>query len=63
MRRVHGAADRSEVYLVFRVFWLRSDRIGASVYMDPEQLRMDGNLVFTSQKWSVVPGDGTVRGD
>lgn len=55
MRRAHTAPNRSEVYMVLRVFWLNSDKIGMCVYFDPEQLRQDGRLLFTAQTWSVTP--------
>jgi hypothetical protein len=59
MRSIHYTEDRSVVYMILRVFGLRSDKIGMSVYLDPEQLRQDGRLLFMGQPWSVVPGDGT----
>ncbi|KAH7131532.1 hypothetical protein B0J13DRAFT_529518 [Dactylonectria estremocensis] len=59
MGRIHYTEDRSEVYIIFRVFWLNSERIGLYVYFDPEQLRQDGQLVFTGQTWSVTPGART----
>ncbi|KAH6986493.1 hypothetical protein BKA56DRAFT_670643 [Ilyonectria sp. MPI-CAGE-AT-0026] len=59
MGRIHHTEDRSEVYMIFRVFWLNSDRIGMCIYFDPEQLRQDGRLVFTGQTWSITPGPGT----
>ncbi|KAI8676088.1 hypothetical protein NCS56_00495700 [Fusarium sp. Ph1] len=59
MQRVHSTQDRSEVYMIFRVFWLNSDGIGLSVYSDPEKLRQQGQLLFTGQTWSITPGDGT----
>ncbi|KAH8124644.1 hypothetical protein LI328DRAFT_166990 [Trichoderma asperelloides] len=51
----HATPDRSEIYMVLRVFWLNSDNIGMCVYFDPEQLRQDGTLLFTAQTWSVTP--------
>ncbi len=42
--------------MILRVFDIRGDNIGMSVYLDPEQLRMDGGLMFTGETWSVVPG-------
>lgn len=59
MGRIHHTEDRSEVYMIFRVFWLNSDRIGMRIYFDPEQLRQDGRLVFTGQTWFITPGPGT----
>ncbi|KAJ6063689.1 hypothetical protein N7499_012369 [Penicillium canescens] len=55
MRAVHNMSDHSEVYMILRVFDIRGDNIGMSVYLDPEQLRLDGGLVFTGETWSIVP--------
>jgi hypothetical protein len=41
-----------------RVFDLESNNPGLKVYMDPEQMRLDGMLEFTGESWSVVPGSG-----
>lgn len=57
MRRTHTTPNRSEIYMILRVFWLNSDNIGMSVYFDPEQLRQDGRLLFTAQTWSVTPAE------
>lgn len=59
MGRIHHSENRSEVYIIFRVFWVNSDKIGLCIYFDPEQLRQDGRLVFTGQTWSITPGAGT----
>ncbi|XEU94732.1 hypothetical protein FSHL1_000016 [Fusarium sambucinum] len=56
MQQIHHTEDHSEIYIVFRVFQLNSDRIGLCVYTDPEQLRQDGHLLFKGQTWSVTPG-------
>lgn len=56
MRVIHNRADYSEVYLIFRVFNIRDENVRMSVYLDPEQLKLDGGLVFTGETWSVVPG-------
>ncbi|KAK4235362.1 hypothetical protein C8A03DRAFT_36794 [Achaetomium macrosporum] len=59
MRAVHSdAEERSRVYMIFRVYGLESERIGMHVYLDPEYLRLDGQLVFTGEVWSVTPGSG-----
>ncbi|KAI5460375.1 hypothetical protein BGZ63DRAFT_387163 [Mariannaea sp. PMI_226] len=63
MGRIHRTEDRSEVYMIFRVFWVNSDRIGLNIYFDPEKLRQDGRLVFTGQTWAVTPGAGTEAND
>lgn len=60
MRDVHAnhTEDRSIVYLICRVFNINRDTIGMRVYLDPEQLRQDGQLRFAGQAWSVTPGNG-----
>jgi hypothetical protein len=57
MGRMHRNEDRSEVYLICRVHSVSSQGIGMRVYLDPEQLRQDGGLVFTEHTWTVKPGD------
>ncbi|KAB8254531.1 hypothetical protein BDV32DRAFT_132200 [Aspergillus pseudonomiae] len=56
MRAVHNRRDYSEVYMILRVFDISGGNIGMSVYLDPEQFRLDGGLVFTGETWSVIPG-------
>ncbi|KZF20943.1 hypothetical protein L228DRAFT_223072 [Xylona heveae TC161] len=56
MRDIHDANDCSEVYIILRIFGLESNNIGMSVYFDPEQMRQCGQLAFTGETWSVVPG-------
>ncbi|EWG44972.1 hypothetical protein FVEG_05926 [Fusarium verticillioides 7600] len=56
MQQIHHTEDRSEIYMVFRVFQLDSDGIGLCVYTDPEKLRQDGRLLFKGQAWSITPG-------
>ncbi|CAG8933967.1 unnamed protein product [Penicillium salamii] len=56
MGAMHERGDHSEVYLIFRVFDIRGPNIGMCVYFDPEQLRLDGELLFTGEAWSVIPG-------
>lgn len=50
--------DQNEIYVIFRVYQLdRGDQgPGLKVYVDPEALRLSGELDFTAQTWSVVPG-------
>jgi len=58
MRDVHGANGHSEVYMVLRVSEIESSGLSMAVYLDTEQLRLDGRLLFTAETWSVVPGSG-----
>lgn len=55
MQDKHELRDKSEVYMILRVFGLNG-RLGMCAYLDPERLRLDGQLLFTGQSWSVVPG-------
>lgn len=57
MRETHRSGP-SEVYMIVRVFDLESKSPGMRLYLDPEQLRADGDIVFTAQTWSIVPGNG-----
>lgn len=56
MGTIHDSPASSEVYLILRVFDIRGSNIGMCLYLDPEQLRQDGGLVFTGETWWVVPG-------
>ncbi|KAF5266386.1 hypothetical protein FOXYS1_2775 [Fusarium oxysporum] len=57
MERIHHNQDRSEVYMVFRVYFLLdSGRINYCVYIDPKKLKDEGQLIFTGTTWSVIPG-------
>ncbi|KAF1822941.1 uncharacterized protein K489DRAFT_319943 [Dissoconium aciculare CBS 342.82] len=56
MKDIHDSDQTRKVYLVCRVFGLAMDHIGMTVYLDPEQMRLDGSLIFTGETWSVVPG-------
>lgn len=56
---MHDNENHSEIYMILRVFRVQSEMIGMSIYMDPEQLRLDGDLVFTGESWSVVPRCGS----
>lgn len=56
MERIHYNPDRTEVYMVFRVYFLLDrSRINYCVYLDPEKLKDDGQLLFTATTWSVTP--------
>lgn len=56
MKNYHAGANRSEVYMIARVFDIGGSRTGMRLYVDPEQLRLDNALEFTAETWSVVPG-------
>ncbi|KAK2592305.1 hypothetical protein QQS21_009995 [Conoideocrella luteorostrata] len=57
----HRLEDRSEVYIILRVFWLTSEKITMSVLLDPWQLKQDQWLLFKGQSWVVTPGTGPSR--
>lgn len=42
--------------MIFRVFNLGSNSIGVKLLVDPEGMRQRGELVFTAETWSVIPG-------
>jgi hypothetical protein len=55
MRDIHNAGDRSEVYVLLRVYEIDGAGIAMRVYLDPEQMRLDEALLFIGETWSVVP--------
>ncbi|PNP78159.1 hypothetical protein FNYG_08476 [Fusarium nygamai] len=57
MERIHHSSDFSEVYIIFRIYFLldRSE-ISHCVYPDPKALQDNGRLIFTGATWSVTPG-------
>ena len=61
MRDVHASRD-NKVYVILRVFQVERERIGLRVYVDPEQARVDGRLLFTGETWSIVPGVASANG-
>lgn len=46
------------VYVIFRVYNLGRDNMALKVYMDPESLRVEEQLRFTAETWSIVPSTG-----
>jgi hypothetical protein len=57
MENIHTGAGQREVYMILRVFEIESEgQIGMKVYVDPEQLKLDEELIFTGESWSVIPG-------
>lgn len=57
MERIHHNSDFSEVYIIFRVYFLLDrSQISYCVYPDPKQLQDDGRLIFTGTTWSVTSG-------
>lgn len=59
MTETHAAVGRSEVYMILRVSDIESrGQQSMAVYLDPEQLRLEGRLSFTAETWSVVPESG-----
>lgn len=55
MVKIHNAHDRSEVYILLRVYEIESADIAMVVYVDPVQLRLENTLRFTADTWTVVP--------
>ncbi|OCL02139.1 hypothetical protein AOQ84DRAFT_424260 [Glonium stellatum] len=50
-----GFSNPDCVYVIFRVFNLGQGGVGLRVYVDPDVMRMKGELSFTAETWSVVP--------
>ncbi|KAL2828008.1 hypothetical protein BDW59DRAFT_178954 [Aspergillus cavernicola] len=47
---------QASVYVIFRVYNLGRDSTAMKVYVNPGLMEEKGELVFTTDKWSVVPG-------
>ena len=45
----------NKVYLIARVFKLGVAGMGLKVYLDPARLRLDGELLFRTDKYEVTP--------
>jgi len=43
------------IYVIFRVVNLDKDTVNFKIYMDPERLRQEEELIFTADTWSVRP--------
>ena len=50
-----GDKNQDEVYVIFRVYNLGKANTALMVYVDPEEHRRAGRLLFKSDKWTVVP--------
>ncbi|RWA07221.1 hypothetical protein EKO27_g7884 [Xylaria grammica] len=51
------ANNTEKIYAIFRVYYLGQENMGLKVYIDPEALRLSGQLEFAADTWSVVPAD------
>ena len=50
--------DGDVIYVIFRVYNLGRDDMGVRIYLDPEALRLSGQLRFVAENWLVTPTDG-----
>jgi hypothetical protein len=48
------SGHKKKVYVLFRVFGLKSGDIGVKVYVDPEAARENGLLEFEAESWLVT---------
>lgn len=46
----------TSIYVIFRVFNLTNDSIGVRVYVNPDKMKEEEELVFSVDTWSVIPG-------
>ncbi len=53
----HDNDNLERVYVVFRVFNLGNDNIGLRVLVDPESMRLQDELSFNAESWSVVAAE------
>lgn len=47
------------IYMIARVFDVGKTKVDMKLYLDPENMRQEGSLVFTAETYSVVPGLGS----
>jgi hypothetical protein len=47
--------NTSTIYVIFRVYHLGGAGMDFKIYIDPEALRLSGQLEFMAENWSVVP--------
>jgi hypothetical protein len=47
--------QKKELYVLFRVYGLKSGHVGVKIYIDPEAARKDGRLEFEAESWIVTP--------
>jgi hypothetical protein len=52
-----GNQASKEVYIILRVFNLGKNNVDMRLYVDPAGMEDKGELEFTSESWSVVPGN------
>lgn len=45
----------AQVYILFRVFNLSKDSLNVKIYVDPQDHRERGELVFSTQTWTITP--------
>lgn len=50
-----GESSTPGVYLIFRVFDVTKSNVDFKILFDPEAMRRDGTLKFTTDKWRVKP--------
>ena len=49
----------SEIYVIFRVYYLGSEGMGLKIYVDLASLQQEGRLIFSPESYSVYPGVAT----
>jgi hypothetical protein len=47
--------NQTTIYALFRVFGLGRSSMGLKIYIDPAEQRRAGRLLFTAEKYAVVP--------
>jgi hypothetical protein len=50
-----GDQNQTTIYALFRVFSLGRSSMGLKIYIDPAEQKRVGKLVFTAEKYAVVP--------
>jgi hypothetical protein len=47
--------NQTTIYALFRVFSLGRSSMGLKIYIDPAEQKRVGKLLFTAEKYAVVP--------
>lgn len=54
MQSMSAGSERKRLYVLFRVYGLESGRIGFKLFVDPEDARRRGLLLFEAEGWTVT---------
>ena len=56
--RLQPDQDRSEIYVILRVYDLTNENIGMQILVDPATLEAEGKLLVEAENYTVLQRDG-----